>query len=52
MEITKVEFDRNNIEQQKAYDLIANTNTCLFITGKAGTGKTTFVKRPNFNIFL
>ena len=45
MEIAKVEFDRNNIEQQKAYDLIANTNTCLFITGKAGTGKTTFVKR-------
>lgn len=28
-----------------AFDIVANTNTCLFITGKAGTGKTTFVKR-------
>ena len=38
-------FDPTNIEQQKAFDLVANTNTSLFITGKAGTGKTTFVKR-------
>ena len=28
-----------------AFDIVANTNTWLFITGKAGTGKTTFVKR-------
>ena len=27
-----------------AYELIANTNSCFFLTGKAGTGKTTFVK--------
>lgn len=38
-------LDTNNKEQQKAYDLVAKTNTSLFITGKAGTGKTTFVKR-------
>ena len=38
-------IDKNNVEQQKAFDLVANTNTCLFITGKAGTGKTTFIKR-------
>lgn len=38
-------FDETNIEQQKAFNLVANTNTSLFITGKAGTGKTTFVKR-------
>ena len=38
-------LDTNNREQQKAYDLVAKTNTSLFITGKAGTGKTTFVKR-------
>ena len=38
-------LDNQNIEQQKAFDLVANTNTCLFITGKAGTGKTTFIKR-------
>ena len=38
-------LDTQNVEQQKAFDLVANTNTCLFITGKAGTGKTTFIKR-------
>jgi len=37
--------DTLNVEQQKAFKLVANTNTCLFITGKAGTGKTTFIKR-------
>ena len=37
--------DTQNVEQQKAFELVANTNTCLFITGKAGTGKTTFIKR-------
>ena len=37
-------IDQTNIEQQKAFDLVANTNTSLFITGKAGTGKTTFIK--------
>lgn len=40
-----IQFDKHNVEQQKAFDLVANTNTCLFITGKAGTGKTTFVRR-------
>ncbi len=44
MKIAKVVLDETNIEQQKAFDLVANTNTSLFITGKAGTGKTTFVK--------
>lgn len=38
-------LDLQNAEQQKAFDLVANTNNCLFITGKAGTGKTTFIKR-------
>ena len=45
MENTQVLLDKTNLEQQKAFDLVANTNTSLFITGKAGTGKTTFVKR-------
>lgn len=40
-----IQFDKSNVEQQKAFDLVAKTNTSLFITGKAGTGKTTFVKR-------
>lgn len=44
MEILNIQFDKSNIEQQKAFELVANTSTCLFITGKAGTGKTTFVR--------
>lgn len=34
-----------NIEIQKAWQIIANTNASLFLTGKAGTGKTTFLRR-------
>ena len=45
MNTLKDQIDKNNVEQQKAFDLVANTNTSLFITGKAGTGKTTFIKR-------
>lgn len=33
-----------NIEQKLAFDLANYTNKNLFITGKAGTGKTTFLK--------
>ena len=44
METIKFAIDQTNVEQQKAFELIANTNTSLFITGKAGTGKTTFIK--------
>lgn len=33
-----------NIEQKLAFDLANFTNKNLFITGKAGTGKTTFLK--------
>ncbi len=45
MEKEEFTFDPTNFEQQKAFDIVANTNNSLFITGKAGTGKTTFVKR-------
>lgn len=31
-------------EMSKAFQLIENTTECLYITGKAGTGKTTFLK--------
>ena len=44
MEITKIQFDQNNKEQQMAFDLVKKTDKSLFITGKAGTGKTTFIK--------
>ena len=45
METLKNQIDTQNVEQQKAFEMVANTNNCLFITGKAGTGKTTFIKR-------
>lgn len=35
----------NNSELQLAWQFIENTGTHLFLTGKAGTGKTTFLKR-------
>lgn len=44
MENIEFKIDQANVEQQKAFDLVANTNTSLFVTGKAGTGKTTFIK--------
>ena len=47
MKSLEIQIDRNNVEQEMAFDIVANTNTCLFITGKAGTGKTTF---PDFII--
>ena len=44
MENTQFKIDHENAEQQKAFELVAYTNTSFFITGKAGTGKTTFIK--------
>lgn len=37
-------------EQQKAFNLVANTNNSLFITGAAGTGKSTFVRKIQMEI--
>lgn len=34
-----------NKQQNDAYRLIADTNTSFFLTGKAGTGKTTFLRK-------
>ena len=45
MDSLEIRIDKTNVEQQIAFDIVANTNTCVFITGKAGTGKTTFIKR-------
>ena len=36
--------DNDNITFNLASDLVKNTNISLFLTGKAGTGKTTFLK--------
>lgn len=37
--------DHNNAKMQLAWQLVNDTGTSLFLTGKAGTGKTTFLKR-------
>lgn len=37
-------IDSSNKEQQLAFELIANTNSSFFLTGRAGTGKTTFLQ--------
>jgi hypothetical protein len=39
-----MELDLDNIEFQMALDLIQETNQSFFLTGKAGTGKSTFLK--------
>lgn len=36
-------IDTENREMMYAYELIAHTNTSFFLTGRAGTGKTTFL---------
>jgi len=36
-------IDNNNIRQQQAFELIESTNASFFLTGRAGTGKTTFL---------
>ena len=38
-----MEIDKENKQQMQAYRLITETNSCFFLTGRAGTGKTTFL---------
>ena len=47
-----LKLDPNNAEWQMAFDMVAFTNTSMFITGKAGTGKTTFIKYIQKEIML
>lgn len=42
---TGILFDNENIQQKMAFELVNNTNNSFFLTGRAGTGKTTFLKR-------
>ena len=37
--------DTKNIQQELACELVANTNSSFFLTGRAGTGKTTFLRK-------
>ena len=39
----------NNVRRELARDIIENTGTSLFLTGKAGTGKTTFLRELREN---
>lgn len=39
-----MKLDKNNKDFYNAVELIKNTNKSLFLTGKAGAGKTTFLK--------
>lgn len=45
-----INIDPQNHEQQQAYELIAHTNSSFFLTGQAGTGKTTFLKNIRENV--
>ena len=48
MENTKMTqnmIDTENKQQVMAFELIANTNSSFFLTGRAGTGKTTFLRK-------
>lgn len=45
MENITTTFDVNNREQMNAYKLISETNQSFFLTGRAGTGKTTFINK-------
>lgn len=40
----KFELDKNNTEFNFAVDLVQNGSKLVYLTGKAGTGKTTFLK--------
>jgi len=40
----ETQIDQLNNEQVLAFNLIDNTNSSFFLTGRAGTGKTTFLK--------
>ena len=40
----QIQIDTQNQQQVLAYELIANTNSSFFLTRRAGTGKTTFLR--------
>ena len=45
-----MELDENNIEFNNAAEFVRHTDKLVYITGKAGTGKTTFLKYIKDNI--
>ena len=46
----EAKFDSTNNEQRAAYRMIERTNNSFFLAGRAGTGKTTFLKNVQKDI--
>ena len=44
-----MDLDLDNPEFRLAYQVVVQTNSCLFLTGKAGTGKSTFLRHVQKN---
>lgn len=42
--LDKIELDKENVEFNNAIEFVRHTNKLVYLTGKAGTGKTTFLK--------
>ena len=42
--IDNIELDETNVEFNYAFDFVKHTERLVYLTGKAGTGKTTFLK--------
>ena len=47
--IDNIELDENNIEFNYASEFVKHTDKLVYLTGKAGTGKTTFLKSLKSN---
>ena len=41
--IDNIELDETNVEFNNASDFVKHTDRLVYLTGKAGTGKTTFL---------
>jgi hypothetical protein len=46
--VDNIELDQTNEEFNQAADFVSSTDKLIFLTGKAGTGKTTFLKYIKF----
>jgi len=44
LEIDNIKLDEDNVEFKNALEFIQHTDKIVYLTGKAGTGKTTFLK--------
>lgn len=44
MKVDNIELDDDNVEFNYAADFVGHTDKIVYLTGKAGTGKTTFLK--------